>query len=275
MGTIIHPTAIVSGKAELGDGVQIGPYCIVEDEAKIGDRTVLRGFVRVGCHTEIGSGCTIYDHAVVGGDPQDLAYRGEVSYAKLGDNVVCREYVTVNRASGEGESTVIGDGCFIMEGVHMAHNVKIGRECTVANKVGFSGHVRVGDYAVIGGMAGFHQFVHVGSYCMIGGMSRITQDVPPFCLAVGSPIRVYDINRIGLKRRGFDPETRKQIREMYRIIYNSGKTVKQGLTEIKESFKESGAAKLILEFADASTRGFAPKITREWKKEDDGDKIID
>lgn len=273
MGTVIHPTAIVSQKAKLGEHVQIGPYCIVDDETQIGDRTVLRGFVRICDHTEVGADCVLYDHSTIGGPPQDLSYKGERSYAKLGDDVVCREYVTVNRAAGEGESTEIGDNCFIMEGVHVAHNVKIGRECTIANKTGFAGHVHVGDYAVIGGMSGFHQFVHIGSYCMIGGLSRITQDVPPYCLASGIPLRVYDINRVGLKRRGFDSPTRMRIRQMYRIIYNSGRTVREGLAEVGRLFGDDSAAKLILDFAAAATRGFAPRVKHGRQK--DGEKEID
>lgn len=275
MGTIIHSTAIVSKSAELGRDVQIGPYCVVDDNVKIGDRTVLRGFVRVCNYTEIGSGCTMYDHATIGGDPQDLSYKGEISYARIGDGVICREYVTINRASGEGGETYVGDGSLIMEGTHVAHNARVGKECTIANMTGLSGHVHIGDYAVIGGMSGFHQFVHVGSYCMIGGMSRITQDVPPYCLAVGVPLRVYDINRVGLKRRGFDENTRKQIREMYRIIYNSGKTTKEGLAEVARRFQGSAAAQLIIDFAAAATRGFTPRITQDWKKAGNGEKDID
>lgn len=273
MGTHIHPTAIVSQNAELGENVRIGPYCIVDDNSKIGDGTVLRSFVRVGTFTEVGKGCTLYDHSTIGGDPQDLSYSGEKSFAKLGDGVVCREYVTVNRAAGEGKSTVISDKCFIMEGVHVAHNVRIGRECTIANKVGFAGHVHIGDYAVIGGMSGFHQFVHIGSYCMIGGLSRITQDVPPYCLASGIPLRVYDINRIGLKRRGFDSQTRMQIRKMYHLIYKSGGTARDGLAEVERIFRGEPAARLILDFAAEATRGFAPSIRQEWEKS--GEKEID
>lgn len=270
MMTRIHPTAIVSKDAEIGQNVEIGPYCIVDGNTKIGDGTVLRGFVHVCNYTEMGKNCTIYDHAVIGGDPQDLSYKGEISWAKIGDGVVCREYVTINRASGEGEETLVGDKCFIMEGVHVAHNVKIGRECTIANKAGLSGHVQVGDYAVIGGMTGFHQFVHIGSYCMIGGMSRVNQDVPPYCLAVGSPLRVYDINRVGLRRRGFDTRTRSQIREMYKLIYDPHTTVREGIAEVARRFQNDSAAKLILDFAAEATRGFAPRVTQDWKAKDDG-----
>jgi len=264
MGVSIHPTSFVSERAVLGENVQIGPYCIVDGDTKIGDGCVLRAYARICSYTELGPGCTIHEHAVIGGDPQDLSYKGETTWVRIGRNVVCRENVTINRAVGEGEETSVGDGCFVMEGVHFAHNVKVGRECTVANKAGLSGHVHVGDYTVIGGMAGFHQFVHIGSYCMIGGLSRVVQDVPPYCLATGSPLRVYDINKVGLRRRGIESETRRLIREMYRVIYNSGRTVKDGLAEVARLYDGNEAAKLILEFASDTIRGFAPRITQDW-----------
>lgn len=270
MSVNIHPTAIVSGSAEIAEDVIIGPYCVVGEKTKIGKGTVLMPFASVCEYTEVGSGCTFHQHCVIGGAPQDLGYKGEETWAKIGNNVICREYVTINRATGEGESTTIGDNCLIMEGVHVAHNVKIGKECTVANKVGFSGYVQIGDYAVIGGMVGFHQFVHVGSYCMVGGFSRVTLDVPPYCLAVGTPLRVYDINKVGLRRRGISPENRTIIRDIYRIIYNSGRTVKEGLSYVAEVYPDNDAAKMILDFAAGATRGFAPRITQDWssKKED-------
>jgi len=271
MAVRIHPTAIVSRDAAIGDDVTIGPYCIVDARTKIGDGTVLKAFVRVCDYTEIGSGCTFHEHAVIGGVPQDLSYKGETTWARIGDRVVCREFVTVNRAVGEGESTSVGEGCFIMEGVHLAHNVTVGRECTIANKAGLSGHVRVGDYAVIGGLSGFHQFVHIGAYCMIGGMSRVVQDVPPFCLAAGAPLSVYDINRIGLRRRGFDSVTRMRIREMYRIIYDSGLTMSEGLREVERLYGEEGAAREILSFAAAAIRGLAPRAGRAKRAADAAD----
>lgn len=274
MSHIIHPTAIVSKSAHLGDNVQIGPYAIVDDNVKIGDGTILKAFSHICNYTELGANCTIHEHATIGGDPQDLSYRGEITWARIGSGVVLREYVTVNRAVGEGEVTSVGDDCFIMEGVHLAHNVKMGRECTIANKVGLSGHVNVGDYAVIGGISGVHQFVHIGSYCMIGGMSRVVQDVPPFCLASGVSAYVYDINRVGLRRRGIDSETRRLVREMYRIIYNSGRTVKEGLSEIERLHGDNFAARMILDFAAAATRGFAPRISQSWRDKS-GEKDID
>lgn len=266
MGITIHPTAIVSKDASLGENVKIGPYCIVDGKTTIGSGTELRAFSRVCDYTEIGSNCTLYEHAVIGGAPQDLSYRGEETWARVGNGVVFREFVTLSRAAGEGEETTVGDGCFIMEGVHIAHNVKIGREVTIANKVGFSGHVHIGDYAVIGGMSGFHQFVHVGAYCMVGGLSRVVKDVPPYCLAAGAPLRVYDINKVGLRRRGMDLATRTKIREIYRLIYNSGLTVRAGLEEVAKRFVDNPAAKMILDFAAESTRGLSPRMTQDWQK---------
>lgn len=266
MSVQIHPTAIVAKEAELGENVKIGPYCIVDPKVKIGDGTELRAFVRVCDYTEMGSGCVMHEHAVIGGVPQDLSYRGEVTWAILGDKVVCREFVTVNRAVGEGSATRVGDGCFIMEGVHLAHNVRIGRECTIANKSGLSGHVVVGDFVVIGGIAGFHQFTHIGSYCMIGGLSRVTQDVPPYCLAAGIPLRVFDINKVGLRRRGFESATRRKIRDMYKLIYNSSLPMKEALKRIDERYPGDAEAKMILDFAAQSTRGFTPRMTHDWER---------
>lgn len=261
MSTVIHPTAIVSKGACLGENVKIGPYCVVDGRTKIGDGTELRAFARVCDFTEIGSNCTLHEHCVIGGLPQDLSFKGEETWVRIGSGVVFREFVTVNRAAGEGEETRVGDNCFVMEGVHLAHNVKVGREVTIANKAGLSGHVHVGDYAVIGGLAGFHQFVHVGPYCMVGGMSRVVQDVPPYCLAAGVPLRVYDINKVGLRRRGIDLATRSLIRQIYKELYNSGSTFRAALSEVGKKFGDSQPAKMILDFAAESKRGFSPRVS--------------
>ncbi len=273
MSIQVHPSAIVSKDAEIGDDVQIGPFCIVDGKTKIGARTELKAYSRVCDYTEVGTDCVFHEHAVIGGAPQDLGYKGETSWARIGNNVVCREFVTINRATGEGEETRVGDNCFIMENVHLAHNVVIGRDCTIANKAGLSGHVHVGDFAVIGGMSGFHQFVHIGSYCMVGGLSRLTQDVPPFCLAAGAPCRVYDINRVGLRRRGFSPESRRNIRDMYKIIYNSGLTIREGIKEVARIYAEDEAAKILLTFADESTRGFTPRMTQDWARKSEENSV--
>lgn len=267
MSVNIHPTAVVANGAELADGVIIGPYCIVDEKVKIGYGTELKPFVHVCDYTSIGKNCIIMEHANIGAAPQDHSFRGEISYAVLGDNVTCREYVTVNRAAGEGNSTIVGNKVLLMESVHVAHNVVIGNNVTIANKTGIAGHVHIDDFAVIGGMNGFHQFVHIGKYCMIGAMSRVSQDVPPFCLASGDPIKVYDINKVGLRRCQFDEAQRTEIRRMYKLIYGSHTTVREGLAEVERQFADSLAAKEIIEFAKNATRGFAQRIKVSGKKE--------
>ncbi|MDO4987745.1 MAG: acyl-ACP--UDP-N-acetylglucosamine O-acyltransferase [Synergistes sp.] len=268
MSIEIHPTAIVDKNAELGNDVKIGPFCVVDGKTTIGDGTILRPFSRVCEYTILGKECVIYEHAVIGGAPQDLSYKGEETWAVLDNKVVCREYVTINRATGEGQKTTVGEGTFIMENVHLAHNVQVGKYCTIANKSGISGHVHVGDYVVIGGMTGFHQFVHIGSYCMIGGLSRITQDVPPYALSAGIPLRVYDINRVGLRRRGFDTKRRQKIRGFYKLIYNSGLTVTNALKQLEADYGSDEDARLLLDFAAGCTRGLTPRITREEKRKE-------
>lgn len=267
MSINIHPTAVVSKNAELADGVIIGPYCIVDDKVKIGEGTELKPFVHVCDYTTVGKNCTIMEHANIGAAPQDLSYRGEVSYVVIGDRVTCREFVTVNRAAGEENSTVIGNDVLLMESVHVAHNVVIGNNITVANKTGIAGHVHIDDFAVIGGMSGFHQFVHIGKYCMIGAMSRVVQDIPPFCLASGDPIKVYDINKVGLRRRGFEENQRTAIRRMYKLIYGSHLTVREGLAELEKQYGEMTEAKEILDFAANATRGFAQRVKLTGRKE--------
>ncbi|MEG1501814.1 MAG: acyl-ACP--UDP-N-acetylglucosamine O-acyltransferase [Synergistaceae bacterium] len=264
MATVIHPTAIVSKKSKLGMNIEIGPFCVVDDNVTLGDGTILKPYAHVCDYTEVGAGCTFYDHSVIGGAPQDLSYAGEVSWAKIGNGVVCREFVTVNRATGENNVTQIGDSTYIMENVHIAHNVEIGSDCTIANKTGIAGHVIIGNNVVIGGMCGIHQFVQIGSYSMLGGMSRLTQDVPPFALASGNPCYFYDINKVGLRRRGFDSSTRTKIREIYKLIYSNSTIKKDAMAYIADNFKNDSEASLILEFMNSATRGIVHSIKQDW-----------
>lgn len=268
MSVNIHPTAIVSKNAEIADNVVIGPYCIIDAKVKIAEGTELKPFVHICDYTTIGKNCVILEHANIGAVPQDLSFKGEISYAVLGDKVTCREYVTVNRAAGEDNSTIIGNNVLLMEGVHVAHNVVIGNNITIANKTGIAGHVHIDDFAVIGGMSGFHQFVHIGKYCMIGAMSRVVQDIPPFCLASGDPIRVYDINKVGLRRCRFEEPRRSAIRRMYKLIYGSGLTIREGIAEIEKQFADVADANEIIAFAKNATRGLAQRIKISGKKEE-------
>ncbi len=256
MSINIHPTAVVSPQAELGDGVSIGPYCNVESRVSIGAGTVLKAFVSVHDRVTIGANCHIYEYTSVGGDPQDHNYKGEESWVHIGNNNIIRENVTINRATGEGCETVVGDHCFIMDSVHLAHNVRLGSHITIANKVGLSGFVTVDDHTVFGGMAGIHQFVRIGSYCMVAGMYRVSKDIPPYTLASGEPLRLTGLNSVGLKRAGFSTEKRREIRAFYRDLYDKKTIFTQSLKAALEK-KSSFCPEIqnILEFYKGTKRG--------------------
>ena len=252
----IHPTAIVSPEAEIDDGVNIGPFCIIAPKVRIGAGTELVAYVSIHDYVTIGSNCRICEYTAIGGDPQDHGFKGEVSYVRIGNNNLIRENVTINRATGEGNETVVGNDCFIMDGVHFAHNVHVGNYVTVANKVGLSGFVQVGDHTVFGGMAGVHQFVRIGDYCMIGGLYRVVKDVPHYVLASGEPLRLTGLNRVGLERAGFDAEKRREILKFYREIYSKDKTFTESFNEaVSNKDKYIPEIQRIIEFYEGSKRG--------------------
>lgn len=256
MSINIHPSAVISPKAEIEDGVKIGPFCFVDGDAKIGEGTELTAFVSIHGHVTIGKNCKICEHSAIGGDPQDHGYHGEISYVRIGDNNLIRENVTISRATGEGNSTVVGNDCFIMEGVHFAHNVQVGDYVTVANKVGLSGFVQVGSHTVFGGMAGVHQFVRIGEYCMIGGLYRVSKDVPHYTLASGEPLRLTGLNKVGLQRGGFDSETIRGILKFYRELYSKDKRFTDSINEaISHKSEYIPEIQKIIEFYEDSKRG--------------------
>lgn len=256
MSINIHPTAIVSPEAQLGENVKIGPYCIIDSKVSIGAGTELRAFVTIRDYVSIGSNCKIYEYTAIGGEPQDHGFGGEVSYVKIGNNNLIRENVTINRATGEGNETVVGDNCFIMDSVHFAHNVHVGNFVTVANKVGLSGFVSVGSHTVFGGMAGVHQFVRIGEYCMIGGLFRVVKDVPHYTLASGDPLRLTGLNKVGLERAGFTAETRKEIYKFYRELYKKDSRFTDSLNDaVSRKSEYIPEIRHIIEFYENSKRG--------------------
>ncbi|HET9029500.1 MAG TPA: acyl-ACP--UDP-N-acetylglucosamine O-acyltransferase, partial [Candidatus Aquilonibacter sp.] len=200
---MIHPTAIVHPKANVARGVDVGPYCIVGENVSIGTGTVLQAHVVLNGWTEIGENCQIYPFATVGAASQDRKYHGERAFTKIGNGTVLREYVSIQRATGEDQVTQVGDECLLLAYTHIAHNCILGNHVTMSNLAQLAGHVEVGDYATIGGQAGVHQFTRIGRYAMIGGASKISKDVPPFFLVEGNPAEPYGLNSVGLRRAGF------------------------------------------------------------------------
>lgn len=267
----IHPTALVSPRAELGRDVTVGPYCLIDDDVVIGDETELTAFVTLRPGSRIGRRCRLCEHVVIGGEPQDHSYRGESNEVIIGDEVTLREFVTVHRPVGEGKRTIVGSHGLLMEGVHVGHNVRIGEHVVMANKVGLSGHVVVEDHVTLGGMAGVHQFVHIGRFCMIGGLSKIVKDIPPFVLADGRPARIYGLNRVGLRRQGYRGAERERIRQIYESLYHGGLPLREALQALAAGEGADPFTEEIVAFAAGGTRGLAPWTHGHAASSGDGD----
>lgn len=263
MGTsLIHPTAVISEKAELAPSVQVGAYTVIGENVKIGSQTTVGSHVVIEGLTEIGANNRIFPGAIIGLEPQDLKYRGAKSWVKIGDHNLIREYVTINRATGEGEVTRVGNHTLLMACVHVAHNCVIGDEVVIANNVALAGHVEIEERATIGGVLGIHQFVHIGKLAMVGGMSRIDRDVPPYILVAGNPARVRSLNLIGLKRRGYSTDEINQLKKAFRILYRSSYRLEEALVQL-ECLSDSETLQHLYRFVQESRkvdrRGLIPK----------------
>ncbi len=233
---MIHPTAVIHPSAELDATVQVGPYAVIGEHVKVGRHTTIGAHVVIDGWTELGCENQIFPGAVLGLEPQDLKYAGAKSYVKIGDRNLIREYVTINRATGDQEVTQIGNDNLLMAYVHVGHNCLIGNEVIIANSVALSGHVTLESQARISGVLGIHQFVHIGRLAMVGGMSRITRDVPPCMLVEGSPARIRALNQVGLKRAGIEGweqgEIMRSLKKAFRFLYRSGLTLSEALEQI-------------------------------------------
>ncbi|MBK7095159.1 MAG: acyl-ACP--UDP-N-acetylglucosamine O-acyltransferase [Saprospiraceae bacterium] len=196
------------------------------------------------------------------GDPQDLKYAGEESYAFIGNNVTVREFVTINRGTIESGKTVIGDNCLLMAYVHVAHDCYIGNNCILANSVNLGGHVHIGDQVIIGGLTGVHQFVHIGSHVMVAGGTLLRKDVPPYVM-VGRESNTFEgVNSIGLRRREFPAEDIEAIKDIYRIMFVTNNNVSQAVKYIKENLPDSKYKSEILAFVSSATRGMIRGIRK-------------
>jgi UDP-N-acetylglucosamine acyltransferase len=253
--TQIHPTAVVDREAELGAGVQIGPYCIVEPGVEIGDGTRLESHVTIKTNTKLGLRNTVAQGAVLGGDPQDRKFAGEPTFLVIGNDNAIREYVTIHRASGEGNATVVGDRNYLMAFVHIGHNVRLHDDVTIANSVGVSGHVTIEELVTIGGMTGIHQFVRIGKVAMIGGMSRIVRDVPPFMLVEGLEQTVHDINAVGLRRIGVTQESRLALHKACKLLFKSQLGLSNAIEIVRREVKDCYEIQYLLWFLERLYRG--------------------
>jgi UDP-N-acetylglucosamine acyltransferase len=254
--TEIHSTAIVDKTAVLGAGVSVGAYSVIGPNVHLGDGTRIDAHVVIEQNTTLGKDCTVLAGAVLGGNPQDYKYHGEQTFLKIGDSNMIRECVTIHRASGEGESTVIGDNNMFMAYCHIGHNCTLGSGITMANTVGISGHTLVEDKVVFGGIVGVHQKVRIGKLAMVGGFSKVVQDVPPFAMADGRPCRVCDLNVIGLRRNGVGPKVRSDVKQAYKLLYRSNLNVTQALEAIENEIEPSEELHYLLDFIRNVRLGF-------------------
>jgi UDP-N-acetylglucosamine acyltransferase len=251
----IHPTALIDPSAEIGRDVEIGPWVIIGPQVTVGDgsqvsaRATLERNVRVGARVRVGVG------AVLGGDPQDLKYRGEETWVDIGDDTVIREYATINRGTSHSVTTKVGKHCFIMSYVHLAHDCLLEDHVMISNGTQLAGHVVVEDHAIISGLCAIHQFVRVGRHSFIGGASRVPQDVPPFVRAVGNPLKLFGLNSVGLLRSGFDESVLRELKRAYRFCFRSDLNLSQGVEQARAEVELVPEVQQFLEFIEASRRG--------------------
>ncbi|MEO8450209.1 MAG: acyl-ACP--UDP-N-acetylglucosamine O-acyltransferase, partial [Gemmatimonadota bacterium] len=195
------------------------------------------------------------ESAVIGGDPQDLKYRGEETWVEIGDESVIREFTTINRGTAASGITRVGERCFIMTYVHLAHDCNIGNQVTIANGTQLAGHVTIHDRATVSGLCAIHQFGTIGCYAFVGGCSRINQDIPPYVKAVGNPVELYGLNTIGLQRAGFSAATISALKRLYRLFFNSELNVSQATDRARTELPPLPEIELFLDFVTSSQRG--------------------
>ena len=253
----IHPSATISPNAVLGDNVEVGPYAYIDDNVTIGDNCKIHPHAIIYSYARMGNGCEVFPGAVVGAIPQDLKYDGEVSYVEIGNNVTIRECATINRgtkASGKGV-TYIGNDTLIMSYVHVAHDCHVGNHCILTSFVGIAGETDVDDWAIIGGGTVAHQFSHIGAHAMVGGGYRINKDIPPYTLCGREPICYIGVNIVGLRRRGYDSDVIRNIKDIYDTIYYQGNNITDGCARVEAGFPPSEEKDIILDFIRNSRRG--------------------
>jgi UDP-N-acetylglucosamine acyltransferase len=255
----IHPTALVSSKARIGENVKIAAYAIIEDDVEIGDNCSIGPFAVLYNGARIGNNVKIYQSASIAHRPQDLKFGNEETYFYVEDNSVIHEFVTLHRGTKETGFSRIGKNCLLMAYTHVAHDTTVGDNCILANSVQVAGHVKIEDYAIIGGATVVHQFCKVGAHTMTGGGFRIVQDVPPFILTASEPLEYEGLNIIGLRRRGFSNDDIMTLKKAYGYLYDKQYNVSQAKEIIKKEFGENKYVQQVLNFLETSKRGLVGK----------------
>lgn len=252
----IHPTAVVDPRATLDSTVEVGPFSSIGPDVQIGSGTKIMSHVVIDGSTKIGKDCTLYPFAAIGLEPQDLKFKNEKTFLKIGDRNTVREYVTLHRGTGLGGGiTVIGNDNYLMAYAHIAHDCTIGDRVIMANAATLAGCITIGDDAILGGLVGVHQFVRIGSYAMIGGCSAVAQDVPPFVRVAGNHAKLYGLNSVGLKRHGFSQQQIQTLKGAYKLLFRSGLTQREAVKRVREKWKGVPEVAEFLTFVETSERG--------------------
>ncbi len=255
MSRSVHQTAIVDPSAELGENVTIGPGaiigpgCVIGADSVIAPHAVLERNVKLGTAVKVGVG------SVLGGDPQDLKWKGEDTSVEIGDRTVIREYLTINRGTSHSWKTSVGADCFLMSYVHLAHDCQVGDGVIISNATQLAGHIVIEDRATISGLCALHQFVRIGKQSFIGGCSRIAKDVPPYVKAVGNPVKLYGLNTIGLQRSGMPENVLRELKRVYRLCFNSDLNLAQAMEKTRSEVEQLPEVQHFLAFLDQSARG--------------------
>lgn len=250
-----QPLAYVHPQAKIARNVVIEPFVTIHPDVEIGEGTWIGPNVTIMDGARIGKNCKIYPGSVIAGNPQDLKYNGEETYAIIGDNVTIRECCTINKGTKANMQSVVGSNCLLMAYVHVAHDCVIGNNCLLANCATLAGHVEIHDWAIVGGLTAVHQFVTIGSHSMISGGSLVRKDVPPYTKAAREPLSYVGINSIGLRRRGFTPDKIKEIQDIYRILFSKGHNTSQAIELIETDLPATTERDEIISFVQNSKRG--------------------
>lgn len=250
-----YPHAAVHPNARIGKNVTIGPWVTIEADVVIGDNATIGANVCIMSGTRIGKNCQIFPGAIVGAIPQDLKYSGEETTLEIGDNVIIREYCTLNRGTRANYKTVIGNNCLLMAYVHVAHDCVIGEHCILANNATLAGHVEIEEYAILGGMTAVHQFVQIGAHALIGGGTLLNKDVPPYVRISRYPASYIGVNTVGLRRKGFASQDIRNIQDIYHQLFVEHRNVSKAVKHIETTMEDTPNRQRILSFARASKNG--------------------
>ncbi len=258
-GPEVHPTAVVERGVQLEPGVRIGPYAVISGEARLGRGCVVEGHAVIQGPAVLGQDCRLYPYCIVGTDPQDQKYSGERTVVRIGAGTTLREFVTVNRGTGlGGGETVIGDGCYLMAHVHVAHDCRLGARVVIANACSLAGHVTVGDNVVFGGMAACGQYVRVGTCGFVAAGAMLERDLPPYGIAAGDRARLRGLNLVGMKRIGTSDEVRRAVTGAYTALLRRGRPFRETLAEIESEWGGVPEVADLLAFIRASEIGILP-----------------